>query len=73
MKRVRTLLARSLVLALLLLALGAGAANADPGTTPDPTAILPGDPGQWITTTLPDDPGYRIDDIVLPDDPGYPE
>jgi len=73
MKRVRMLLARSLVLALLLLALGASAASADPGTTPEPTVALPSDPGGASTTTLPEDPGYLTDDIVLPDDPGYPE
>ena len=71
MTRVRTVLARSLVLVLLLLGLCASTASADPGTTPEPAAILPDDPGYSVTTSLPDDPGYLQDEVVLPDDPGY--
>ena len=58
MTRMRMLLARAFVIALLLLALGGGVASADPGTT-----------GPAFTTTLPDDPGYT--GLLLPDDPGY--
>jgi hypothetical protein len=50
MTRARTLLARAIVLALLLLTIGGGVANADPG-------LGHGDLSpQW----LPDDPGYEL-------------
>jgi hypothetical protein len=48
MTRVRTLLARAIVLALLLLTIGGGIANAD---------TLSGDLG---TQVVPEDPGYEL-------------
>lgn len=60
MKRLGTLLARALVGALLLVALGSSIASADPGATgPAGTvqAVLPEDPG--IPDVLPEDPGIN--------------
>ena len=47
-----SLLARAIVLALLLLTIGGGVANAD-----SPNA---GAPGVFTTSVLPDDPGYEL-------------
>ena len=47
MTRMRRLLARAVVLALLLLTVGGGIARAD-------------DSGSFGTSTLPDDPGYTL-------------
>jgi hypothetical protein len=62
MKRVGSLLARAFVAALLVLALNANVASADPGTRPAPTAN---------TLTQPEDPGFAPDS--QPQDPGFPE
>lgn len=59
MTRLRTLVLRALVVALLLLTLGGGVASADPGTF-----------GVGLNA-LPDDPGYDPGSLLLPDDPGY--
>lgn len=71
MTRVWRLVPRSLVFVIILLALGANAASADPGTVSDATAHFPDDPGFSITA-LPDDRGDTLLDNVLPDDPGFP-
>lgn len=71
MTRVRSLLARSFVLAVFLLGLSANVASADPGNGHKPAAEPPVDPG-YGALVLPDDPGYGLDDFLLPDDPGYP-
>ena len=52
MTRVRTLLARALVGALLLLCLGASVASADPG-------VPAGSDGVVAPTMLPEDPGLE--------------
>jgi hypothetical protein len=62
MKRVGTLLARAVIAALLVLAMHASVASADPGTHPAPTAN---------TLTQPEDPGFAPDS--QPQDPGFPE
>ncbi len=49
MTRARALLARAIILALLLLSVGGGVANAAPGARLGPSPQI---------TTLPDDPGY---------------
>jgi hypothetical protein len=72
MKRFSTLPLRTAVASLLLGALGANVASADPGTfhLPRPAgdlvapALLPEDPG---LTRLPEDPGLTR----LPEDPGF--
>jgi hypothetical protein len=59
MKRARTLVARAIVGALLLVALTSSIASADPGRLPP---VLPG---------LPEDPGIGfLPCLVLPEDPG---
>lgn len=50
MKRVRTLLVRAIVLALLLLTVGGGIARADDSLLQSGTS----------TNSLPDDPGYEL-------------
>ena len=55
MTRLGTLVARTVVLALLLLTLGGGIANADTTSCADAAAACAGDPS---TSSFPDDPGY---------------
>jgi hypothetical protein len=63
MKRARILTGRAIVGALLLVALNAGIASADPGTTPPaPTVVAP--------CIFPEDPG--LDLVLFPEDPGLP-
>ena len=70
MKRVGTLLARSLVAALLVVGLHASVASADPGPAPtvEPQIVQPEDPG-LLPTTQPQDPGLLP---TQPQDPGFP-
>jgi len=49
MTRMRRLLARAVVLALLLLTVGGGIARADDGSSMFGTATLPDDPGYELT------------------------
>lgn len=51
-KHLGSLLARAIVLALLLLTIGGGIANADTG--------FAGAPDVFTTSVLPDDPGYDL-------------
>ncbi len=62
MKRARILVGRAIVGALLLVALNAGIASADPGTPV--TVIVPS------AAYFPEDPG--LGQIVFPEDPGLP-
>ena len=71
MTRVRSLLARSFVLAAFLLGFGANVASADPGSGPKPTAGG-ADASGYGALALPDDAGYGLDNLLLPDDPDYP-
>ncbi|HYR94404.1 MAG TPA: hypothetical protein VEP48_09400 [Methylomirabilota bacterium] len=61
MKRARILIGRAIVGALLLVALNAGIASADPGTPVND--VVP-------TVSFPEDPG--LGQIVFPEDPGLP-
>jgi hypothetical protein len=60
MKRARILVGRAIVGALLLVALNAGIASADPGPTPPAPTVV----------AFPEDPGLCI--VLFPEDPGLP-
>jgi hypothetical protein len=63
MKRARILLGRAIVGALLLVALNAGIASADPGPTPPARTVV-------APCFFPEDPGLGI--VLFPEDPGLP-
>ncbi len=65
MKRLRTLLARAILGAVLLVALNASMASADPGRGNSGAAPTP-----TSQAALPEDPGIGYETLALPEDPG---